>query len=258
MKAVLSSISDIPENLRSEYVERDGQFVLKVDGELPGYAKADELFETKSKLKRFRDNYTNIMRQAAELSGLDELPEGDLSPLKKTFESLKSKLSELEGRGDGDVRQQIQGAIRPLQEKLEKAEAKARAQEERANRALVRETFSTELSKARAQKNALEFLLDRVEREFEAKDDKVVARDGVFGETGDPLTPADWVKSAIAKYDFAFEQSKGGGAPGSRSGGDNGVPAGVKILRNPSPEELGQHMKDISAGKVRIVNDSRP
>jgi hypothetical protein len=254
MKAIVEDLDEIPEGLRSEYEERDGKYVLKLEGELPGFVQANDYRELKHKVSKFRDGYTSVMKRAKEIAGVEEMGE-DLAPLQSTLETLKDKLSQLSADPDSQtLQQQIQKAIKPLQEKLDRSEAERVAAQERANRATLRENIGTALTKAGARQNALGFLLDHSEKVFEVKDDKVVARDGNFDENAQPLTPGQWVAQAVKEYDFAFESSNGGGANPTHPGGAP-IPAGAKILRNPTPEQLGQHMDDIASGKMQIVND---
>ena len=251
MKTVLSSLSDVPESLHGEYEERDGQFVLKIDGDVPGFVRANDYGDLKQKVVLFRDNYTSLMKRAKEIAGVDEMDD-DLTPLRSTMESLKSKLAEASSDPNSQsLQEQIQKAIKPLQEKLDRSEAERINAQERASKALLRENIGAVLTKAGAQPNALGFLLDQSEAVFEVKDDRVVARDGHFTEQGKPITPSDWLTAATKEFDFAFKRSSGGGAMPS-----NGEPtAGANILRNPTPEQLGAHMNDIASGKIQIVND---
>jgi len=251
LKATISSLSEVEESLHGEYEERDGKFVLKLDGEIPGFVRADDYGELKQKVVLFRDNYTGLMKRAKEIAGVDEMDDA-LTPLRSTIESLKSKLAEASTDPNSQsLQEQIQKAIKPLQEKLDRSEAERLTAQERASKALLRENIGAVLTKAGAQPNALGFLLDQSETVFEVKDDKVVARDGHFTEQGKPTTPSDWLAAATKEFDFAFKRSSGGGASPS-----NGEPAaGSNILRNPTPEQLGAHMDDISSGKIQIVND---
>ena len=250
MKTVLSSLSDVPEALHGEYEERDGKFFLKIDGEVPGFVRANDYGDLKQKVTLFREKYTAAMKRASEIAGVDEIDD-DLTPLRTTLESLKGKLAKLSDTDHESLQEQIQKAIKPLQEKLDRSEAERATAQERASKALLRENIGSVLTKGGAQPNALAFLLDQSEKVFEVKDDKVAARDGHFTEQGKPVTPSDWLVTATKEFDFAFKKSSGGGALPS-----NGEPgSGANILRNPTPEQLGAHMDDIASGKTQIVND---
>lgn len=257
MKAVVSSLSDVPEALQGEYEERDGRYVLKIEGDLPGFVSARELREAKERLNEFRSKNTTLLKRAAELAGVDEIDD-ELSPLRQTIGELKKKLDEAAATpGNQELQQQIQAAIKPLKEKLERAESERVAATERANRATLRQGLGSVLSKAGARQSALDFLLDQGERVFQVKDDHVVARDGqINNETGEPVTPKDWAGRMLKEHGYAFESSDGGGAgSGPGSSNSSSPKPGVRVLRNPSPMQLGENMDDIKAGKVQIVND---
>ena len=252
MKTVLSSLSDVPESLHGEYEERDGKFFLKIDGEVHGFVRANDYGDMKQKLDRFRTNYRTVMKRASEIAGVDEIDD-DLIPLRTTLEGMKEKLAKLSSDPNNSTQEQIQKAIKPLQEALAAEKAGRIAATERVSKALLRENIGIVLTKGGAHPNALGFLLDKSEGVFEVKDDKVTARDGHLTEEGKPVTPSDWLVTATKEFDFAFKKSSGGGA--LPSNGEPGIVAGTNILRNPTPEQRGLHMEDISSGKIRIVND---
>jgi hypothetical protein len=54
---------------------------------------------------------------------------------------------------------------------------------------------------------------------------------------------------------FAFGTSNGGGAHTQEGSPATAIPPGAKVLRNPSPFQLGEFGKEIAEGKYVIVND---
>jgi len=271
MKVVVDSLEEVPESLRDEYEEKDdGTYALKLEGDVPGYVSSREYGDTKFKLKKFRDNYTNLMKRAAELADVEQMPE-DLGPLQNMIDSLQAKIEELENRGTDDpnkVQEQIQKAIKPMQEKLDRAEKELKSAKEereaaqtRVNRSLLRETVGSELSKVGVRSNALDFLLSNAEGDFEVRDDQVMPREGVLSEDnpGEPITVDEWVKLATKKYDFAFEKSDGGDLPtdGGPGGSRQRAPKpGVRQIKSSqlSDDDLGRLGPELREGKVQIVN----
>ena len=71
---------------------------------------------------------------------------------------------------------------------------------------------------------------------------------------GDPLGLSEWMAAQTKEIGFAFGASNGAGA---RHGDGLGttVAAGARILKNPTPLELGANAKDIRAGRAVIMND---
>jgi hypothetical protein len=61
----------------------------------------------------------------------------------------------------------------------------------------------------------------------------------------------EWLQDAAVSKElgFAFRPSSGGGAQSSPR---LGVSSGNE-LRDPTPQQLGQHAKDIAAGKLTVV-----
>ena len=252
MKAIVDSLSDVPASFHDEYEARDGKYILKLEGDPPGFVRANDYGEMRQKVDRFRDGYTGVMKRAKEIAGVDEMDD-DLAPLQRTVEALKAKLSEASADPNSQsLQDQIQKAIKPLQEKLDRSESERAAALARANKSLLREDIGSVLIKAGAHPNALSFLLDQSEKVFEVRDEIVSARDGHLYE-GKPVTPDVWVTGAMKDYDFAFGRSSGGGA--TPRNGEPTQGSGVKTLRNPTPQQLGQYMDDIAAGKMQIVND---
>lgn len=89
---------------------------------------------------------------------------------------------------------------------------------------------------------------------------KVFAVDGTTNEPsrqnpGVPLSLAEWIEDQFETADFAFKPSKGGGAGATRGGGVHrlGAYTRQKELRDPSPQQLGQHAADIAKGKLKVV-----
>jgi hypothetical protein len=259
MRVVVDSLDDIPEALRSEYEERDGRHVLKLEGEVPGMVKASEHADIKRKLAEFRDKNLKLLSKASELAGVETIDE-DLSPLGAAIKSFKDKIGVLENSTSDDknkFQDMLSKALTPIKEKLEKAELERTEAQERANKAMLRENFGTVLQKAGARANAIHYLLEQAEKSFEIREDKVVARDGLFSDD-DPtksLSPEEWVKKAVKDHDFAFEKSNGDGGTKPPAGGrGSGTPprVGVKILKSPTPEELGLNADAIAKGEVVI------
>ena len=83
MKAVISALTEVAEPLRTEYVEKDGKFHLKVEGD---YAP---LIEANTRLAEFRDNNRNINNKVTELDGKLKTFEG-IDPTEYT--KMKTKI----------------------------------------------------------------------------------------------------------------------------------------------------------------------
>lgn len=257
MKPVLDTLDDVPEEIHGEYEEKDGKYVLKLDGAPPGFVPAGELAETKEKVSEFRDTTVGLLKGVAEMAGVEEAT--DLSPLRKKlaqyegvdpdeYRKLKEQAEELEAKGvkkAGDVNAQIQKAldnfkestVEPLQKTLQEEREAREAAQRQAQEAHLRETVGKELTKAGAEPEAMDFLIDRARSVFTIEDGEVVAKNGNFSpQTGDPVTVPEWVSStALKEYGFAFKPSKGGGASGGPGTPDA---SNLKSIRGADGEEL--------------------
>jgi hypothetical protein len=65
---------------------------------------------------------------------------------------------------------------------------------------------------------------------------------------GEPMSVDEWLLLQTRENSFCFLPSSGGGADKKPGGSRTGVP----VIRDPSPQDLGKHAKDIAAGRVRI------
>ena len=120
MKATVASITDVPEALRGEYEQKDGKFVLKLDGDYPGFVKAEDLNEANLKLTEFRDNNRGLHSQLEQFkskyNGIDP----------DEHKKLKEKIAEFEKQGvkgghdiNSVVQKALSEAVGPLQQKLD-------------------------------------------------------------------------------------------------------------------------------------------
>ncbi len=260
MKATVTDINEIPEPLRGEYDLREGKYVLKVEGDdLPGFVPA-------SRHAEFRDNNRKIvaalgvktteeaLARVALIAGIDPAKLAELKDIDPAeYKRLKTEVEALAQKGvkkPDDVAAAIQAAldsfkttvVKPLQDQLAAKDVSERAKDERLARAAIREAVAQRFAKAggRADAGVLDFILSRASESFRVVDDKVVAAEGRYGSTGEPLTVDEWITAATKEHAFAFEPSKGGGASGGAGTGLGASRSGGRKLINPSPQELGE------------------
>jgi len=219
MKAILSSLSDIPEALRGEYEQKDGKYVLKLEGDYPGFVKADDLGEANRKLAEFRDNNISLQKKLAAYDGVDV----------EEHKKLKEKAAEFEKhgvKGGNDLQKAIENAVTPLQKKLEEITER----ESRANAQLARKEIETVLTqeglKAGIREEAITDYLRRGIEVWKLEEGKPVAKDGdmpLFSKRkpSEPLSPTEWVALLSIDAPHLFRPSKGGGAnPGQGGNGE--------------------------------------
>lgn len=271
----VASLDGIPDNLRSLYVPKDGKFVLDVEG----VVSSTSLAEANGRLVEFRDNNVKILKalgadsvdsalqRATLFSGIDPAKLERLKAIDPDkYAALEAKFAKLKEKGvdnpddlDGRVQSLLEKALGPVTQKLEAAE-KARAEaQSRADKATLREVIGGRFQKAGGRVDALDFIMAQAEQDFHVVDGVVKARDGRFSpeRPSQALTEDDFVASTAKKYAFAFEPSKGGGTPPNGNGNGAGAPRpGVRQLKDPTPQELGE--LKFESGKGLVDRSGQP
>ena len=262
MKTTVLSLTEVPEAIRGEYEPgKDGKFVLKIEGDVPGFVPAAELAALNTKLAEFRDNNRSLHNKVQEQDSKLKSFEG-LDPAE--FVQLKTKIVELEKKGvtkseDVDIRVQkaVEAAVGPVQQTV--AELRAAAEGEKKQRveaeaALVRKNLETSLAqvgiKAGVDEKALDDFLYRGTKVWHIVDGQPVAKAGdvplMSKRTGHPLQLEEWAQDLIVEAPHLFKQSKGGGATGSGAGAQ---PGPKKMI---PASEFGQNIDAIAKGEVAV------
>ncbi len=240
------TLAEVPEALRQYYVERDGHAVP--DGLVPAQKHAE-----------FRENNVRLLKalgaetveaalqraglftgfDADRLAALKEIDPAEYKALKAKAEKLDKKgvkepedLDALEARIEARLKTSV---VAPLQTQLADLVKAGQAKDQRLADAALRSAIGDRFTKAGGKASAAGFIVEQAKQAFKVVDDKVVAADGRFGADGEPLTIDAWVANATKEYDFAFEPSKGGGAPPAGAGG---APAYKGPLRTKDGTEL--------------------
>lgn len=251
MKGFYANQADIPAGLAEHYEAKDGKFVLKVEGDLPGFITPAAAEELRNEVKQFRTTNIGLQTKASQLEAQVKTFEG-IDPAE--HRALKEKLAGFEGKGakdPSDIDARIAAALKPIADKLEKSE-QLRAE---SDKKLGEKEVETELNRvgvaSGVAKTAMADFLSRGKAIWKHKDGKVVAFDGdtpLFGEKGGPLTLEEWATSLTTVAPHLFKPSGGGGAqPGAGASGAGKTITGV------DPLEFGQNLEAIAKGTV-VVN----
>jgi hypothetical protein len=247
MKPIIASLTDVSENLRSEYEARDGAFHLKLDGELP------ELKDVKEKLSSFRDNNIRLIKEAEATSAKLKNLEG-LDPVE--FAALKMKVAEFEKTGtkgpadiETKIRQAVAAAVEPLQKQV-LAETETR---KAAEASLAQRDLETKLravgTKLKVLDSAVTDFLSRGLRTFKPDglayegDKQMYSREKVT----EPLSMEEWGRIQLIEAPHLFTPSQGGGARPGPGG------AGKRTVSASDPVELGRHADAIAKGEIVVV-----
>lgn len=241
LKHVIPSLDAVPENLRSLYVQKDGKFVLDVDGAIA----VDEHERIKVQLAEFRDNNRALNTSKTEL-------EAKLAALKDVDpEKYRTALTELdELKKKAPAKDSELAAIRTQLDALGKSLTESAERERKSAVALAEKDLEVSLTqagiKAGVDEKALLDYLGRAKRVFRIEDGKI--KTDVFSKKNvtTPMTVDEFVADLPAEAPHLFKPSKGGGAnpPGPGGSGGNGatrtITAGSKLTE--------QDLKDLAAG----------
>jgi len=222
LKYKLKSKDEAPVELQNLYVEREGAWVLDLEGAVEA-----------SRLNEFRQ--TNI-RQAKELEDLRAQYAGlDPAGVREMLED-KQKLEDAAALKAGGIDALVAGRVKATKAELEATLRAERDERERLAKQLAVVTIDqaavAEATKRGLRPSALEDLTGRARKIFALVDGvpRAVEADGKtvkYGRDGvTPLAVSEWVETLVTAAPHLFEGSAGGGAPGSGSGGAGGVRVG--------------------------------
>lgn len=225
LKAVLESLDDVDEGLRSHYTkdEETGKFRLEAEGLVP-----------KVKVDQFRQNNLELTNQLKDLQAkvkqFDGIDPEEYARLKADLDKLNRKA----GKGDdGDLQQRIEAELAKATNKLtakHKEELSAKEAEAKTFKARYeRKVIDSEITKAAVAAGVQETAIDDVlyrSRDVFALDDKenVVALDSngqpmLRDADAEPMTVKDWLNSLAMRAPHLFKGSSGGGASNGGGGG---------------------------------------
>lgn len=261
LKAVLASKAEVdalPESVRGLYEEKDGRFILAVEG---GIANPAEVTELKTRLAEFRDNNRTMHGELEKLRPLATKFEG-IDP--DEYQALKKEQTDLKSKGINSINdiqtaidKAVQTAVKPLADKLTQESAAREAAQKAVNAATFRELVTADATKAGVAPSAIRHVLREAESVFDLKDGTLVAKAGQKHPT-DPLKdlmPTDWLSNLAKTDEYLFAPNLGSGAGGPGAGGTSGGNnrPNAKRLINPSPEEMGRNMDAIAKGELVVV-----
>jgi hypothetical protein len=228
LKYKLKSKEEIPAEQQGLYVERDGSWVLDVDG------AAD-----KSKLDEFRANNIALSNQLAEQKKRFEGIDPD--EVRRLAEE-KQRLEEAQQLKAGETEKVVEARVKAARGELEKQLAAAASERDALNSRLVtiqidqgvvaaatkRGLRATAMPDITARARNVFRLVNGVPTAFEADGQTVrLGKDGSAAMTLD-----EWVEQQVADAPHLFESNAGSGAASNGSGG-----VGNRSVKNPFRKE---------------------
>jgi hypothetical protein len=220
LKFKFKTKDEIPAELQSLYVERDGAWTLDAEGVVE-----------KSKHEEFRTNNIALTNQLKRFEGIDP------DAVRQLAED-KQKLLEERQLKAGEVDKVIEARLKTARTEWDKIHNVVVAERDaltgRLTAIQIDQAVVTEATKRGLRATALPDITSRartafklvngVPQSFEA--DGQTARMGKDGVS--PMTLAEWVDALVSDAPHLFEANAGGGAAGSGSGG-----AGNRSVKNP-------------------------
>lgn len=267
LKREYATKDEIPEADAHHYTERNGKWVVGIEG-------VDELV---ARISEFRENNTalevRLKKEQQEHESHRKRFEGvDPEQYRKVQEQIDKMDKDEEkdlinaGKIDEVVARRTATAITAAEEKIK---AKSTALEEMT---IERNTLSTKLGSHLIEQKvqveisnqgltikpqALSDILSRTNRRWKIDKEGVetpVGSDGktVFGEKGETLKMTEFVKTELlGKAPHLFAAAKGGGADGS----DRTPPADGKLrIQRDDEATKSRHIADIASGKAVLVD----
>jgi hypothetical protein len=238
LKFKFKTKEEVPAESQSLYVERDGGWVLDVDGAVE-----------KSKLDEFRANNITLSNQLAEQKKRFEGIDPD--EVKKLAEE-KRKLEESQQLKGGEVDKVVEGRLKTAKAEWDKQFNAVTAERDALNSRLTAIQIDqgvitvatkkglrpTAIPDITARARVVFRLLDGAPRAYEADGQTVrVGKDGIT-----PMTLDEWVDQQVADAPHLFESNAGSGAAGNGSGGASSN----RSVKNPFRKEtwnLTEQMK---------------
>lgn len=240
LKARIKALSEVPEALQSFYTEKDGEFVLGVEGMV-----------TSDKLNEFRDNNIALKKQMddlnAKFAGVD--PEKFKALSDKEQKERDKKLIDA-GKVDELVAERV-NAMKADHDKQLKTLTDERAKLSGQLEGLVIDNAIRDAAtKSGVRATAVDDVLLRGRMLFKLKDGKAVPMEGdkpVFGKDGNEMGINEWVGGLAERAPHLFETSSGAG-----SGGSSQSAPGGKISRTDQKSFLN-NLDKIAKGEQSVA-----
>ena len=256
---VVDTLETVPEAVRPFYEPKDGKFHLTLSAAPAGFVPAADLAAANGKVVEFRDNNVLLKKTVDELTPLKDRFK-DIDP--DAAREALAQVAKLNKKGvkdvDTDISKLITDAVaasnKPLQDALTAITKANEDNQKRADDMTLRSAIGDKFIKAGGRPETLDFMLSRAKGLFVVADGVVKAAPNQFSadKPGEPLTVEEWLTRQTKEAECAFKPSGGGGADPAR-GQLGGTPrAGVTVIKDPTPQQLGEYAKDVKAGKVRF------
>lgn len=266
MQPVVKNLEAVPEALRGEYVQQGDVFVLKLDGDIPGFVPESRVNELAGKVDEFRGNNTRLLK-ALGAEGFDQALTrlGALGQAEQDARALRERVADFERRGinRGDdvaalVKRAVAEATTPLTEKVAGLERERDEARQRLSASELDAMLTSIGLEVGVDERALPDFIRRGRDVWSRNDDgDFVSKDAkgrpLFSRAnpGEALSPAEWALSLADEAPHLFRGNTGAGAPG----GESGIVTDRHGTQWVAPDalEIGRNLEDIASGKMRVA-----
>lgn len=260
MKATLATLDGLSDAVKGEYVQKDGVFVLKVEGDLPGLVSSTQVEEANRKVAEFRDTNIGHKRKIEELEAKVKSFEGiDPAKYREAMEQLE-KLKATPPSDDAAKRKaEIDAAVAPLKQTIQEMQDREKKSVEREKAqaaALAREGLKSQITEVGVKLGVAEHAIpDFVRRgldRFQIEDGKPIAKDGdvtVYSKSrpAEPLSLVEWGEGLQKEAPHLFKASTGGGATGGSGG-----PGPTRTVGQTDLNAIKDNLSAIAKGQVTV------
>ena len=256
LKAIVDNLDSVPEAMRELYTQRDGKFVLDLDGEPAGYV-------AKGKLDEFRNNNVELMKQLEAMKG-KTLSDEELAEFQRIRdEQQKNKDKELIDKGDIEklieqrterMRADYEKQIEVLTANLDELQESYIDVNDRFAGTLITSEISKHIGTVGAlRKGAMDDVIARAQRNWTYEEGNIVAKDAdgttIFGKDGKgPMTMAEWCSGLVEAAPYLFESSVGGDA----KGGGQSQQSGLRVIPKGDSGAFTANLEGIAKGMVQV------
>src|SRR5215204_3399167 len=242
LKLKYKAKEEVPAELQTLYVEREGEFALDVDG-VVDKAKHDEFRTANIALKK------ELEEQKKRFEGIDP------DEVRKLAEE-KRQLEETQQIKLGEVEKVLENRLKTAKTEWDKQFSAMSSERDALNVRLtaiqIDQGITTVATKKGLRPTAIPDITARARTVFRLvngvptafESDGKNMRVGKDGMT--PMTLEEWVDTQVADAPHLFESNAGGGAAGDGSGGAAGPGRGNRSVKNPFRKEtwnLTEQMK---------------
>lgn len=257
---------DVPEALAALYVEKDGKWVLEVDGMVP----SDDLAALKTKVDDFRTNNIGLTEKLKAFDGKKVLTQEEVDEFARLAEQEQSikdkklidagKLDELLVSRTEKMRKDFEKQITSLNESLVKEKSISSTHAGRLSKVMVESEVGKILSKSgnRPIQGALDDIFSRAGSTWRTNEEgKLVALDSkdepVYGGEGKVLTLDEWLVQTVKDAPYLFEVNKGTDGKGGKGTDLKGSDGIIRVSRSDEAMK-GKYIKELAEGKAIMVD----